>query len=110
MVVTGVQDYIAAGQFRGGEQLIDPQAVTRAGTLLVTLEPLYKGGLDGVTPGSSCIANAYSDNHDIIAAKDTGALRGFALHVVDALALVHALILRLQALILPFQNLVFSGH
>jgi multidrug resistance efflux pump len=110
MVVTGVQDYIAAGQFRGGEQLIDPQQVTRPGTLLVTLEPLYKGGLDGVTPGSSCIANAYSDNHDAIAAEDTGALRAFALHVVDALALVHALILRIQALVLPFQNLVFSGH
>jgi multidrug resistance efflux pump len=110
MVVTAVQDFIAAGQFRGGEQLIDPQQVTRPGTLLVTLEPLYKGAIDDVTPGSSCIANAYSDNHDIIAAKDTGALRGFALHVVDALALVHALILRLQALVLPFQNLVFSGH
>ena len=110
MVVTAVQDYIAAGQFRGGEQLVDPQAVTRAGTLLVTLEPLFKGGLDGVTPGSSCIANAYSSNHDTIADKDTGALRAIALHVVDALALVHALILRLQALILPFQNLVFSGH
>jgi hypothetical protein len=76
----------------------------------VTLEPLYTGGLEGVTPGSSCIANAYSDNHDTIVAKDTGVLRAFALHVVDALALVHALILRLQALILPFQNLVFSGH
>jgi multidrug resistance efflux pump len=110
MVVTGVQDYIAAGQFRGGEQLIDPQQVARPGTLLVTLEPLYKGGLDGVTLGSSCIANAYSNNHDTIVAKDTGALRAFALHVVDALALVHALILRLQALVLPFQNLVFSGH
>src|SRR5690242_16319466 len=110
MVVTAVQDFIAAGQFRGGEQLIDPQQVTRPGTLLVTLEPLYKGGIDDVTPGSSCIANAYSDNHDIIAAKDTGVLRGLALHVVDALALVHALILRLQALVLPFQNLVFSGH
>ena len=110
MVVTGVQDYIAAGQFRGGEQLIDPQQVARPGTLLVTLEPLYKGGLDGVTPGSSCIANAYSNNHDTIVAKDTGALRAFALHVVDALALVHALILRLQALVFPFQNLVFSGH
>ena len=110
MVVTGVQDYIAAGQFRGGEQLFDVQQVTRAGTLLVTLEPLYKGGIDGVTPGSSCIANAYSNNHDTIVAKDTGALRAVALHVVDALALVHALILRLQALILPFQNLVFSGH
>jgi len=110
MVVTNVQDYIAAGQFRGGEQLIDPQQVTRPGTLLVYLEPLYKGGLDGVTPGSSCIANAYSNNHDTIVAKDTGFLRGAMLHAVDALALVHALILRLQALVLPFQTLVFSGH
>ena len=72
MVVTDVQDYIAAGQFRGGEQLVDVQQVTRPGTLLVFLEPLYKGGLDGVTPGSSCIANAYSNNHDVIASKDTG--------------------------------------
>jgi multidrug resistance efflux pump len=110
MVVTSVQDYIAAGQFRGGEQLVDPQQVGRPGTLLIVLEPLYKGGLDGVTPGSSCIANAYSDNHDTIAAKDTGVFRGITLHIVDALALVHALILRLQALVLPFQNLVFSGH
>jgi multidrug resistance efflux pump len=110
MVVTNVQDYIAAGQFRGGEQLIDAQQVTRPGTLLVFLEPLYKGGLDGVTPGSSCIANAYSNNHDIIVAKGTGTLRAIWLHVVDALALVHALILRLQALVLPFQTLVFGGH
>ena len=110
MVVTGVQDFIAAGQFRGGEQLIDPQQVNRPGTLLVTLEPLYSGGIDDVTPGSSCIANAYSDNHDTIAAPSTGFLHGVVLHVVDALALVHALILRLQALVLPFQNLVFSGH
>ena len=110
MVVTDVQDFIAAGQFRGGEQLIDPQQVTRPGTLLVYLEPLYKGGLDGVTPGSSCIANAYSNNHDIIASKETGFMRGLALHAVDALGLVHALILRLQALLLPFKTLVFSGH
>src|SRR5690242_21696924 len=79
MVVTAVQDYIAAGQFRGGEQLVDPQQVTRAGTLLVTLEPLYTGGLEGVTPGTSCIPNAYSDYHDTIVAKDTGVLRAFAL-------------------------------
>jgi multidrug resistance efflux pump len=110
MVVTNVQDYIAAGQFRGGEQLVEAQQVTRPGTLLVFLEPLFKGGLDGVTPGSSCIANAYSNNHDIIVAKDTGTLRAIALHAVDALGLVHALILRLQALVLPFQTLVFSGH
>ena len=110
MVVTAVQDFIAAGQFRGGEQLIDVQQVTRPGTLLVTLEPMFKGGIDDVTPGSSCIANAYSNNHDIIADENTGFFRGLVLHVVDALALIHALILRLQALILPFQNLVFSGH
>jgi multidrug resistance efflux pump len=110
MVVTGVQNYIAAGQFRGGEQLIDPQQVTRPGTLLVFLEPLYSGGLEGVTPGSSCIANAYSNNHDIIVAEDTGTFRRVALHVIDALALVHALILRLQALLLPLQTLVFGGH
>jgi multidrug resistance efflux pump len=110
MVVTDVQDYIAAGQFRGGEQLVDLQQVTRPGTLLTFLEPLYKGGLEGVTPGSSCIANAYSSNHDAIVAKDTGAMKRVALHVVDALGLIHALILRLQALVLPFQTLVFGGH
>jgi multidrug resistance efflux pump len=110
MVVTDVQKYIAAGQFRGGEQLIDLQQVTRPGSILVLLEPLYQGGLDGVTPGSSCIANAYSSNHDEIVSKDTGFIRRTALHVVDALGLVHALILRLQALVLPFQTLVFSGH
>jgi multidrug resistance efflux pump len=97
LVVTNVQDFIAAGQFRGGEQLIDAQQVTRPGTLLVFLEPLYKGGLEGVTPGSSCIANAYSNNHDVIVAKDTGTLRAIWLHAVDALGLV-------------FQTLVFSGH
>ena len=37
-------------------------------------------------------------------------MKGIALHVVDALALVHALILRLQAAVLPFKVLVFSGH
>jgi multidrug resistance efflux pump len=110
MVVTDVQEYIAAGQFRGGEQLVDVQQVTRPGTLLAFLEPLYQGGLDDVTPGSSCIANAYSNNHDTIVAKDTSATKGVVLHVVDALALVHALILRLQALVLPFKTLVFSGH
>jgi len=110
MVVTDVQDYIAAGQFRSGEQLIDAQQVTRQGTLLTLLEPLYRGGLDGVTPGSSCIANAYSNNHDAIMAPGTGVVTAAALHAVDALGLVHALILRIQALILPFQTLVFSGH
>jgi multidrug resistance efflux pump len=110
MVVTDVQDYIPAGQFRGGEQLIDPQQVTRPGTLLAFLEPLYKGGLDDVTPGSSCIANAYTNNHELIVSPETSMIRGLALHAVDALAIVHAMLLRIQALVLPFETLVFSGH
>jgi hypothetical protein len=110
MVVTGVQDFIAAGQFRGGEQLIDPQQVTRPGTILVRLEPLYEGGLDDVTPGSSCIANAYTSNHDLIASGKVGTMKGLALHAVDAVGLVHAALLRIQALLLPIQTLVFGGH
>ena len=110
MVVTGVQDFIAAGQFRGGEQLIDAQQVVRPGTILVFLEPLYAGGLDGVTPGSSCIANAYSSNHDLIASGRIGAFRSLVLHAVDAVGVVHAMLLRIQALVLPIQTLVFAGH
>jgi multidrug resistance efflux pump len=110
MVVTGEQDFIASGQFRGGEQLLDAQQVQNPGTILAFLEPIYKGGLDGVTPGSSCIVNAYTSNHDLIASKETGALKGFVLHAIDAVGLVHAMLLRIQALLLPVKTLVLSGH
>ena len=110
MVVTGVQDYIAAGQVRGGEQLLEAQQVLRPGTILAFMEPLYRGGLDGVTPGSSCVVNAYTSNHERIAAKDTGVFKGFVLHAVDAVGVVHAMLLRIQALILPIKTLVLSGH
>jgi hypothetical protein len=36
--------------------------------------------------------------------------RRLVLHGVDAVGLVHALLLRIQALVLPIQTLVFSGH
>lgn len=110
MVITTVQDYIATGQFRSGEQLLEAQNAVRPGTILVFLEPLYKGGLEGVTPGSSCIVNAYTSNHEEISAKDTPTSRKIALHVVDGVGLVHALLLRIQALLLPIQTLVLSGH
>jgi len=110
MVVTNVQDFIAAGQFRGGEQLIEAQQVARPGTILVFLEPIYKGGLEGVTPGSSCIANAYTSNHELISSGQLSSFKSFALHVVDATGLVHALLLRIQALLLPIKTLVLSGH
>jgi multidrug resistance efflux pump len=110
MIVTAVQNYIAAGQFRGGEQLVEAQQVTAPGTILAFLEPLYQGGLDGVTPGSSCIVNAYTSNHERIASKETGAFKRFALFVVDEVGLVHAMLLRIQALLLPIKTLVLSGH
>ena len=110
MVITTVQDYITAGQFRGGEQLLEAQNVLRPGTVLVFMEPLFKGGLEGVTPGSSCIVNAYTSNHEEISKEDTSMGRRIALHVVDGVGLVHALLLRIQALLLPIKTLVFSGH
>jgi multidrug resistance efflux pump len=109
MVITSVQDYIAAGQFRGGEQLIDPSTV-KPGTVMTFLEPLENDGLANVTAGSSCVVNAYTSNHDIIASKDTGAFKGFVLHAIDAVGLVPAVLLRIQALLLPIRTLVLSGH
>jgi multidrug resistance efflux pump len=110
MVVTSVQDFVAAGQVRSTETLIDLQQVSRPGTLTVFLEPLYVGGLDGVTPGSSCLANIYTSNHDKLSKPDTGLWEAIYLHAVDAVALVHALVLRLQALVLPVKVLIGVSH
>jgi multidrug resistance efflux pump len=110
MVVTGVQDYIAAGQFRGGEQLIEAQNIARPGTILVFLEPIYNGGLEDVTAGSSCIVNAYTSNHELISSGKLSTAKSFGLHAIDAVGLVHALLLRIQALLLPIKTLVLSGH
>jgi hypothetical protein len=90
--------------------LIEAQNAVAPGTILVFLEPLYKGGLEGVTAGSSCIVNAYTSNHEEISAKDTSTARAIALHVVDGVGLVHAMLLRIQALLLPIKTLVLSGH
>ncbi|UXN59131.1 HlyD family secretion protein [Phyllobacterium zundukense] len=110
MVVTDVQDVIAAGQIRASDQLIDVQQLARPGTLTVFLEALYPGQLAGIPPGSSCIANAYTNNHDALAAPDISTSRWIFLHVVDTVAIVHAMILRVQALMLPVQTLVLGGH
>ncbi|MCZ4092932.1 HlyD family secretion protein [Sinorhizobium psoraleae] len=110
MVVTQVQDVIAAGQYRPTDLLVDAQQLARPGTLTTYLEPLYAGQLAGIPPGSSCIANAYTSNHNELESGNIGTLRWLYLHMVDAVGLVHAAILRLQALLLPVQTLVLSGH
>jgi multidrug resistance efflux pump len=109
MVVTRVQGFVSTGQLRGTDQLLDIQQLRQPGTILAILEPLYEGGLDGVIPGSSCVANAYTSNHEVISQPETGTGRRLALHAVDALGLVHAILLRIQALLLPFKTLALSG-
>jgi len=110
LVVTRVQDVIAAGQILQTNQLTELEKLGPPGTVLAVLEPLYDGVLDRVPPGSNCIANLYSDHHEQIASKDTGTMERIGLHFVDAVALVHALILRLQAVVLPLKTLIFAGH
>jgi hypothetical protein len=74
------------------------------------LEPLYEGGLDDVTPGSNCIVNAYTTSHELLEKGDVGPLTWLGLHMVDAVGIVHALILRAQALLFPIRTLVLAGH
>jgi multidrug resistance efflux pump len=110
MVVVEVQPVVAAGQMRPTDLLVDVQDRARPGTLTVIMEPLYAGGLEGVLPGTKCIANAYTFNHDLIVNGDLGFGQKTYLHIVDAVGVVHAVILRIQTLILPVKLLVFSGH
>ena len=111
MVVTDVQPVIASGQVRATDQLLDVATMRVApGSILAFLEPLYEGGLDELPPGANCVANAYSNNHDALQDPDIGTARYVALHAVDALALVHAMLLRIQALAMPVKTLVLSGH
>ncbi|MFI0847894.1 HlyD family secretion protein [Mesorhizobium sp. IMUNJ 23232] len=110
MVVTEVQHVIASGQVRPTDQLVDIAQIARPGTITVYLEPLYPGLVDDIPLGSSCIANAYTNNHDELASPDISTGRWLYLHLIDTVGLVHALLLRLQAILLPIQTLVLSGH
>lgn len=109
MVVTDVQELIATGQVRASDQLIDTQQVARPGTITVYLEPLFQGGFEGIPPGSSCIANAYTDNYEMLHTQDLSTPTRLYLHLIDTVGIVHAIVLRIQALLLPVKTLVFSG-
>ena len=109
MVITDVQDVIASGQIRPTDQLQDVAVFARPGTITAIMEPLFEGALDRLPQGSACIANAYTSNHDALQDPGIGAFHAFVLHAIDATGLVHAAILRMQALILPVRTLVLSG-
>lgn len=110
VVVTEVQDVVASGQVRPTDTLVDIQQLARPGTITAILEPLYAGQLDSLPQGGNCIANAYTNSHEALAAPDIGVLKRFGLHAIDTVGLVHAMILRIQALLLPIQTLVLGGH
>lgn len=110
MVIVHVQEAFASGQVRASDQLIDIAQVTQqGGSILAIMEPLYPGGIDDLPLGSVCLANAYSNNHDVLASGEVTGLHALYLHAVDALAVVHGGILRSQALLLPVRTLVLSG-
>ena len=110
MKVASVQNVIATGQIRAVETLLDIQERARPGTLTVKLVPLYEGGLDGVMPGTKCIANAYSYHHELINSGTLSTTESIYFHMVDTVGIVHAMILRIQALMWPVKGLVFSGN
>jgi hypothetical protein len=89
---------------------MDPTQVIRPGAILAYLEPMFEGGFDDLPPGSSCIVNAYTSNHDRLSDPDIGTMEWLGLHAIDAIGLVHAMILRLQAIMMPVQILVLGGH
>ncbi|MGD9298544.1 HlyD family secretion protein [Thiohalocapsa sp.] len=110
VVVTEVQDVIATGQVRPTDRLFDVQEFAQPGTITALLEPLYAGGLANLPQGASCIANVYTSNHERLSAGDLGTFQRIGLHLVDTVGVVHAMLLRIQALLLPVKTLVLSGH
>jgi multidrug resistance efflux pump len=109
MVVTEIQDAIATGQVRPTDQLVGIEQFAKPGTITVLMEPLHEGQLDGLPQGSTCIANAYTSNYEALQDPDISSFHAFVLHAIDATGLVHGMILRMQAIMLPMRTLVFSG-
>ncbi len=110
MVVTEIQEFIASGAVRPTDNLLEISRTGQPGTILTYLEPMFEGGLNGVLPGTNCIANAYTNNYDRLHSDtELSTAHWVALHAIDTIGIVHAMILRIQALLLPVQTLVFSG-
>jgi multidrug resistance efflux pump len=109
MVVTEIQDVIATGQIRATDQLVGVEQFSNPGTITVLMEPLYEGQLDGLPQGANCIANAYTSNYEALQDPNISSFHAFVLHAIDATGLVHAMLLRIQAIMLPMRTLVFSG-
>lgn len=110
MVVTDVQTVIANGQLRASDQLLDVQQFSATpGTITAILEPLYPEQYGNIPPGSSCTAILYTSTHEELASGHAGPLRTALLHAINTTALIHAIILRMESVMLPVKTLVLAG-
>ncbi len=66
--------------------------------------------LDGLPPGSQCIVNVYTNNHELYSQDGVGTAEYLWLHAVDTVGLLKAMILRMQSIMMPVQTLVLGGH
>jgi len=110
VIVVSVQDVIPSGQIRPSDELRDPQKNVTPGTIIVYLEPLYEGFAETIPPGSTCLANVYTDNHLKLEDETQGFWSKAFLHVVDTIGVVHAAGLRLRLILMPVNTLVLTGH
>lgn len=110
MQIVRVQDVIATGQFRPSDNLLDIQDRPVPGTVTVAMRPLFEEQAEQIIPGSACFANAYTDNHERLHTEELSTGEFLFLHTIDTVGLAHAMILRIQAFMLPVRTLVFSGH
>jgi multidrug resistance efflux pump len=109
MVVIEIQDSIASGQLRPTDQLIDIQDRMRPGTIMAVLEPVFEGQADDIIPGSFCLGVAYTSRE---AERESGEITGFGRFtsaIVDGMGIANALVIRIQAILLPIRVLVFPG-
>ncbi|MDJ0992338.1 MAG: biotin/lipoyl-binding protein [Dinoroseobacter sp.] len=107
MVVADIQPAIAAGQYRASDQLVDVGQRASNGTILAALEPVFEGHTSDIPPGSSCKAVAYSNHREEISTEGISGVKAVALRIVDGLGITNALIIRIQATVLPFSAIFF---
>jgi multidrug resistance efflux pump len=107
--VDRVQKEIASGQFRPSDELVDVRdRLARQGAITVYLRALYEGQANTIPLGSACIANIYTNNSKKLQEPGLGVGERIALHVVDTVGLIHAILLRIKVVLLPVKQLVFS--
>ncbi|PIV77610.1 MAG: hypothetical protein COW54_13865 [Rhodobacteraceae bacterium CG17_big_fil_post_rev_8_21_14_2_50_63_15] len=85
------------------ERTLDPE------TIMSVRDDVACSVTRAIAPGSTCMANLYTSNHDRLQTEDLSTAKFITLHVIDAVGLVHAMLLRLQVMIIPVRSLVLTG-